>query len=160
MHDALRPLLLLLQQASAPPPLPIPSPTPPNVLVLEVRLNQDFGHPSFALCVCVVVDVLLLTRPPPPPTQLNNIACKGYLVADLESRRAALIDPEESFVDRYLAVLAYHGLTLEYLIETHTHADHISSGRMLQVCRVVIIPWAKPGRLRPPTLPLLLPVSA
>jgi len=26
----------------------------------------------------------------------------------------------------YLAVAAYHGLRLDYLIDTHTHADHRS----------------------------------
>lgn len=53
-------------------------------------------------------------------------------MADLETRRAALIDAEEKFVDRYLALLAYHGLQLEFLIETHTHADHISCARMMR----------------------------
>jgi glyoxylase-like metal-dependent hydrolase (beta-lactamase superfamily II)/rhodanese-related sulfurtransferase len=35
-----------------------------------------------------------------------------------------LIDPVKEHVDRYLAVLAYFGLHLDLVIDTHTHADH------------------------------------
>lgn len=59
--------------------------------------------------------------------ELNNEQCKSYLIADLEAGRAAIIDPIESNVDRYLAVLAYHQLTLDFVADTHTHADHRSA---------------------------------
>jgi rhodanese-related sulfurtransferase len=45
--------------------------------------------------------------------ELNLGKCKTYLVADEGSRKAALIDPLKEKVDRYLAVLAYHGCTLD-----------------------------------------------
>jgi glyoxylase-like metal-dependent hydrolase (beta-lactamase superfamily II)/rhodanese-related sulfurtransferase len=35
-----------------------------------------------------------------------------------------LVDPLKERVDRYLAALAYHRLTLELIVDTHTHADH------------------------------------
>ncbi|PCH85000.1 MAG: MBL fold metallo-hydrolase [Piscirickettsiaceae bacterium] len=59
--------------------------------------------------------------------ELNNGQCKSYLVADIEAGVAAIIDPVESNIDRYLAMLAYHRLTLEFVADTHTHADHRSA---------------------------------
>ena len=56
--------------------------------------------------------------------ELNHGKCKTYLVACEHSHAAALIDPLRDKVDRYVAVLAYHRLTLTYVIDTHTHADH------------------------------------
>jgi len=71
--------------------------------------------------------------------ELNNTQCKSYLIADLDAGVAAIIDPVESKVDRYLAVLAYHKLTLEFVADTHTHADHrsaCSAIRRLTGCQV------------------------
>ena len=59
--------------------------------------------------------------------ELNNEQCKTYLIADLESGVAAIVDPIESNIDRYLAVLAYHQLTLDFVVDSHTHADHRSA---------------------------------
>lgn len=56
--------------------------------------------------------------------ELNHGKCKTYLVACEQTRKAALIDPIRDKIDRYLAVLAYFGCTLEAVIDTHTHADH------------------------------------
>jgi sulfur dioxygenase len=56
--------------------------------------------------------------------ELNRGKCKTYLVACERTRRAALIDPLRENTARYLAVLAYYGQTLDYVIDTHTHADH------------------------------------
>jgi glyoxylase-like metal-dependent hydrolase (beta-lactamase superfamily II)/rhodanese-related sulfurtransferase len=64
--------------------------------------------------------------------ELNHIQCKTYLVACEETRRAALIDPERDHIDRYLALLAYHELKLDAVIDTHTHADHPSGAAWLQ----------------------------
>ncbi len=58
--------------------------------------------------------------------ELNQSSCKTYLVACESTRSAALIDPIKEEVGRYAAVLAYHGLKLQYSIDTHTHADHRS----------------------------------
>jgi glyoxylase-like metal-dependent hydrolase (beta-lactamase superfamily II)/rhodanese-related sulfurtransferase len=59
--------------------------------------------------------------------ELNNEQCKSYLVADLDAGAAAIIDPVEKNIDRYLAVLAYHNLKLDFVVDTHTHADHRSA---------------------------------
>jgi len=56
--------------------------------------------------------------------ELNHSKCKTYLLACEATSRAALIDPLRSGIDRYLAVAAYLGLRFDYLIDTHTHADH------------------------------------
>jgi glyoxylase-like metal-dependent hydrolase (beta-lactamase superfamily II)/rhodanese-related sulfurtransferase len=64
--------------------------------------------------------------------ELNFGQCKSYLIADLETGKAALIDPVASNVDRYLAVLAYHQLKLDFVADTHTHADHRSACVLLK----------------------------
>jgi sulfur dioxygenase len=56
--------------------------------------------------------------------ELNRSACKTYVLACEQSRRAVLVDPLKERVDRYLAFLAYHGLELELIVDSHTHADH------------------------------------
>lgn len=57
--------------------------------------------------------------------------CRSYLIGCGETCAAALIDPEVSQIDRYLALASHHGLRLRYLIDTHTHADHFSASRQL-----------------------------
>lgn len=57
--------------------------------------------------------------------------CLGYVVADPASRRAAVIDPRHDQVDEYLALLKREGLQLEIVIDTHTHADHLSGAAAL-----------------------------
>jgi len=56
--------------------------------------------------------------------ELNRDKCKTYLIGCEATGKAALVDPVRERTDRYVAILAYHRLTLEYLIDTHTHADH------------------------------------
>ena len=59
--------------------------------------------------------------------ELNNGKCKTYLIACTDTKKAIIIDPLQQRIDRYLAVLAYFQLTLEFVIDTHTHADHRSA---------------------------------
>jgi glyoxylase-like metal-dependent hydrolase (beta-lactamase superfamily II)/rhodanese-related sulfurtransferase len=56
--------------------------------------------------------------------ELNRSKCKTYLVACERTRKAVLIDPVRDRLERYLAMLAYLDLTLDAVIDTHTHADH------------------------------------
>jgi sulfur dioxygenase len=56
--------------------------------------------------------------------ELNHGKCKTYLIACEETRQAALVDPVRERLERYLAILAYEGLKLGAVIDTHTHADH------------------------------------
>ena len=58
--------------------------------------------------------------------ELNRGKCKTYMLACERTRHALLIDPLKENTGRYIAVAAYHGFRLDYLIDTHTHADHRS----------------------------------
>jgi sulfur dioxygenase len=58
--------------------------------------------------------------------ELNHGKCKTYLAISEGSGKAAIIDPLHDKLERYLAVLAYHGWRLDLIIDTHTHADHRS----------------------------------
>jgi glyoxylase-like metal-dependent hydrolase (beta-lactamase superfamily II)/rhodanese-related sulfurtransferase len=57
--------------------------------------------------------------------------CQSYLIGCGDTCAAALIDPELSQRDHYIALAAQHGVRLRYLIDTHTHADHFSATREL-----------------------------
>ena len=49
-----------------------------------------------------------------------------YLLADEQTREAALIDTVREQVERDLKLLTELDLTLVYVLDTHTHADHIT----------------------------------
>lgn len=55
-----------------------------------------------------------------------------YLLADAESREALLIDPVRDQLERDMALLAELGLRLAYTLETHVHADHVTSSGVLR----------------------------
>lgn len=57
--------------------------------------------------------------------------CRSYLVGCEASRAAVLIDPELSLVDHYRGHLLQSGLSLRYIVDTHTHADHFSASQQL-----------------------------
>ncbi len=64
--------------------------------------------------------------------ELNRSKCKTYLVACERTRKALLIDPIRDNIERYLAFLAYHRLTLDAIVDTHTHADHPTGAFVLK----------------------------
>jgi glyoxylase-like metal-dependent hydrolase (beta-lactamase superfamily II)/rhodanese-related sulfurtransferase len=57
--------------------------------------------------------------------------CQSYLVGCPDTHAAALVDPELSRLDHYLALAAREGVRIRYLIDSHTHADHFSGTREL-----------------------------
>ena len=75
-----------------------------------------------------------------------------YLLSDPSSGRAAIIDPVRDYdpksgklssasADRLLARLAERGLALDWILETHAHADHLTAAPLLRAAtgaRVVI----------------------
>lgn len=69
----------------------------------------------------------------PQPIQLFDQASSTYtyLLFDQATREALIIDPVDDQLERDLAVLREHGLTLAWSVETHAHADHITSAALL-----------------------------
>ena len=66
-----------------------------------------------------------------------------YVVSDPATRTAAIIDSvldfdqasgrtSTPFADEMIAYVRDHGLTLDWLLETHAHADHLSAAPYLQ----------------------------
>ena len=55
-----------------------------------------------------------------------------YLLHCQVTGKTALIDPVIETVERDLRLLQSMGLHLDYAIETHLHADHITGGRLLR----------------------------
>jgi glyoxylase-like metal-dependent hydrolase (beta-lactamase superfamily II) len=58
--------------------------------------------------------------------------CLGYVVADPDARTAAIVDPELEMVEPILNYVFEHGLKPAYVVDTHTHADHVSGARELK----------------------------
>ena len=67
----------------------------------------------------------------------------SYLVWDARTMEGAVIDPVLDYdfksghtgtacADRVLACVAEHGLQVEWILETHAHADHLSAAGYLQ----------------------------
>ena len=64
--------------------------------------------------------------------QMRTEYCFTYLIADADTREAALVDPRADRVADYLRELEERGLGLRLVIETHTHADHLSGAAELR----------------------------
>lgn len=67
----------------------------------------------------------------------------SYVIVDNASQCAAIVDPVLDFdfksgrtstvqADKLLAYIAAHGLKVQWILETHAHADHLSGARYLQ----------------------------
>ncbi|MBD0324565.1 MAG: MBL fold metallo-hydrolase, partial [Aldersonia sp.] len=61
-----------------------------------------------------------------------DLGNRSYIVND--GRRAAVVDPPRDF-DRVLALCARHGLSIDWVVETHIHNDYVSGG--LHLARTV-----------------------
>ncbi|XP_040580897.1 persulfide dioxygenase ETHE1, mitochondrial [Lepeophtheirus salmonis] len=55
-----------------------------------------------------------------------------YLLADIDSKEALLIDPVIEKANRDLDIIKDYGLTLKYCLNTHVHADHITGSGLLK----------------------------
>lgn len=69
--------------------------------------------------------------------ELNGTNCKTYLLTSGE--QAALVDPVRERLDWYRQVIGERGLSLKFVLETHTHADHMMLGRAAR--EVLNVPW-------------------
>ncbi|MGU3503339.1 MBL fold metallo-hydrolase [Mycobacterium sp. C31M] len=56
---------------------------------------------------------------------LECLSHASYLIGDEKSGRAAIVDPQRDIAE-YLADARGHGLTIDWVIETHFHADFLS----------------------------------
>lgn len=67
------------------------------------------------------------------PIQLFDPASSSYtyVLFDETTRDALIIDPVDDQVERDLAILRQYGLRLVWTVETHAHADHITSAAQL-----------------------------
>jgi len=59
--------------------------------------------------------------------EIRTGGCCSYLVACGETCCGVLVDPELSQIDRTLALIAKAAVRLQYVVDTHTHADHFSA---------------------------------
>ncbi len=57
-------------------------------------------------------------------------SCYSYIISS--EKQALIIDPHISLVDKYKQYLSNKGLTLTYIVDTHTHADHFSGAAVLK----------------------------
>lgn len=67
------------------------------------------------------------------PIQLFDPASSTYtyVLFDETTRQALIVDPVDEQLERDLAVLQQHDLKLVWTVETHAHADHITSAGQL-----------------------------
>jgi hydroxyacylglutathione hydrolase len=60
----------------------------------------------------------------------DDLGCASYLVGDEDAGLAAVVDPKLD-IDEYLRLARYMGVSIEHILETHIHADHVSGhGRL------------------------------
>lgn len=64
--------------------------------------------------------------------QLNPHSCKTYLIGNDENNHVVLVDPIIDHFNDYLDLLNQRKFTLTHVIDTHTHADHISASSALK----------------------------
>jgi sulfur dioxygenase len=68
-----------------------------------------------------------------PPIQLfdPDSSTYTYVLFDETTREALILDPVDTQLERDLATLRQYGLKLVWTVETHAHADHITSAGLL-----------------------------
>ena len=55
----------------------------------------------------------------------EDLGCASYLVGDAQAGVAVVVDPAFA-IEHYLDVAQQEGVRIEHVLETHTHADHVS----------------------------------
>ena len=65
----------------------------------------------------------------------DDLGCASYLIGDPSEGQAFLVDPAYA-IEQYLEAAIAEGVEIVGVLETHTHADHVSGhGRF----------WLEPG---------------
>ena len=68
----------------------------------------------------------------------DDLGCASYLIGDDDAGVAAVVDPRLD-VDVYLRLARYLDVRIAHVLETHTHADHVSGhGRLAAATGAVI----------------------
>jgi glyoxylase-like metal-dependent hydrolase (beta-lactamase superfamily II)/rhodanese-related sulfurtransferase len=77
----------------------------------------------------------------------DDLGCASYLVGDRDAGVAVVVDPALR-IEQYLDAASEEGVRIERILETHTHADHVSGHGRFAVehgLPVAIHPLAEPG---------------
>jgi hydroxyacylglutathione hydrolase len=77
----------------------------------------------------------------------DDLGCASYLIGDPQTGEAVVVDPAYA-IEPYLAAAAEEGVRIDRVLETHTHADHVSGhGRLALEHRVPVSihPLAEPA---------------
>ena len=61
----------------------------------------------------------------------EDAGCLSYLIGCSQAGAAVVVDPARDRIDEYARFARKKGLKITHILETHTHADHISGGREL-----------------------------
>jgi len=68
----------------------------------------------------------------------EDLGCASYMVGDGETGQVAVVDPQWN-VEPYLDLARLHGVSIEHVLETHNHADHVSGhGRLVEATGATI----------------------
>lgn len=62
----------------------------------------------------------------------SNSSTYTYIIADPASKKALLIDSVRETFERDLQFISELGLQLEYVFDTHVHADHVTAASMIR----------------------------
>ncbi len=63
--------------------------------------------------------------------QLNTGSCRSYLIGHDGAPEVIIVDPRLEFVPEYLKLLEKNHWRLTHVLDTHTHADHVSGATLL-----------------------------
>jgi hydroxyacylglutathione hydrolase len=75
----------------------------------------------------------------------DDLGCASYLVGDEDAGVAAVVDPRFDIAP-YLELARYVGVEIGHVLETHTHADHVSGHGRLSAATGAIIHVHSEGR--------------
>ena len=68
----------------------------------------------------------------------DDLGCASYLIGDEDAGVAAVVDPRFE-IGEYLDLARYLGVSIEHVLETHNHADHVSGhGRLAEATGATI----------------------
>jgi glyoxylase-like metal-dependent hydrolase (beta-lactamase superfamily II)/rhodanese-related sulfurtransferase len=68
----------------------------------------------------------------------DDLGCASYLVGDVRAGVAAVVDPRFE-IDEYLELARYMSVSIDHVLETHNHADHVSGhGRLVAATGALI----------------------